>query len=53
MKGPIGIKQFLVMLEMARDDTGSVTPQRFLETLVQCGFAEWDAISRGMQLEME
>ena len=39
---PIGVKQLLVVLEMARagddDANGAVTPQKFLECLHTCGF---------------
>lgn len=35
---PIGVKQLLMVLEMARSGEETVTPDRFLECLHTCGF---------------
>ena len=35
---PIGIKQLMMVLEMARSETNQVTPSRFLQCLTTCGY---------------
>jgi hypothetical protein len=35
---PIGIKQLLMVLEMARSETNQVTAPRFMQCLTTCGY---------------
>ena len=35
---PIGIKQLLMVLEMARDESNAISPARFMQCLTTCGY---------------
>ena len=35
---PIGIKQLLMVLEMAKSENSVITPERMIECLQTCGF---------------